>query len=497
MTGPALPPQALPPPARAPTRLYLGAGTRGPAWAPEEQSLLVLGPPRSGKTSSLVVPTVLAAPGAVVSTSTKPDVLEVTAPWRSRRGECLLFDPSATMQAPSGVRPVRWSPVTACRQWDEARMVASALVDASRAADNAATPAGDHWRERAQALLSTLLHAGALSEAPLPTVLRWVDRREAADAVAVLDRSDSPVAADLLAGIAATEAREQSSIWSTASGALSGYRGTAALASTIDPDFDAASFCDSPSTLYVCATGRHQAALAPMVVGLLTEIRAAAFARHARRGTEDGRITPVVLALDEVANIAPLPELPSMVSEGGGQGLLTLACLQDLSQARRRWGAAADGFLSLFGNTVVLAGIGDVRTLQALSALAGDEEVITRSVSAPAGPGAVSVGRRIVGAMGRGRYGQVPPPAPAPTVTLATRRQPRLPVDLAGRGLPGMALVVDERNTVQWVRLTPWFAHDPWRSMVEGRGRAFGQVMGRAAGQVGDGGRPAGWDRGR
>jgi len=42
-----------------------------------------------------------------------------------------------------------------------------------------------------------------------------------------------------------------------------------------------------------------------------------------------------------------------MVSEGAGQGVLTLACLQDLSQARGRWGGAAEGFLSLFGTTVV------------------------------------------------------------------------------------------------------------------------------------------------
>jgi hypothetical protein len=29
-----------------------------------------------------------------------------------------------------------------------------------------------------------------------------------------------------------------------------------------------------------------------------------------------------------------------------------------------------------------------------------------------------------------------------------------------------MAVVVDERNTLGWVRLTPWFAHEPWRSMA-------------------------------
>ena len=31
-----------------------------------------------------------------------------------------------------------------------------------------------------------------------------------------------------------------------------------------------------------------------------------------------------------------------------------------------------------------------------------------------------------------------------------------------------MALVMDERNRMGWVRLTPWFAHEPWRAAVVG-----------------------------
>ena len=58
-----------------------------------------------------------------------------------------------------------------------------------------------------------------------------------------------------------------------------------------------------------------------------------------------------------------------------GQGLLTLAYVQDLSRARTRWGPAADGPLSLFGTKVLLAGIGDIRTLDAVSRLAGQGDV--------------------------------------------------------------------------------------------------------------------------
>ncbi len=433
----------------------------------------MLGPPRSGKTSSIVVPTVLGATGAVVSTSTKPDVLVSTAAARRTVGPCLLYDPSGTVDAPDGVQRVRWSPVESCRTWDDALLVARSLVGAARPGGTGrdGAPGGDHWTERAEALLAPSLHAAALDGADLATVLSWVDRRNAATALGVLDRNGATRAGDLLAGIAATDEREQSGIWSTASGVLSAYRSEAALATTVAPDFDAAAFCASSATLYICATGRHQAVTAPLVVGLLTDVRTAAYRRAATEFGADrapaDRRPPVVLALDEVANIAPIPDLPAMVSEGAGQGLLTLACLQDLSQARGRWGGAADGFLSLFGTTVVLPGIGDVRTLEALSALAGEQEVHTRSVSAPATePGGVgAVLARLVRGPRSGRSEQ------APTVTTSAVMRRRLPVDVVARGETGAALVVDERNRMGWVRLTPWFATEPWRSAALAPGR--------------------------
>ena len=79
--------------------------------------------------------------------------------------------------------------------------------------------------------------------------------------------------------------------------------------------------------------------------------------------------------LDELANIAPLHDLPTLIAEGGSQGVVTLACLQDLAQARARWDREADGFLSLFGTKLVFPGIGDTRTLEAVSLLAGEHEV--------------------------------------------------------------------------------------------------------------------------
>jgi len=55
-------------------------------FAGPEQTVLVLGPPRSGKTSSIVIPSIWQAPSAVVSTSTKPDVLLATCTQRQEFG---------------------------------------------------------------------------------------------------------------------------------------------------------------------------------------------------------------------------------------------------------------------------------------------------------------------------------------------------------------------------------------------------------------------------
>ncbi len=421
--------------------IYLGIGDGGWAWAGAERSTLVLGPSRSGKTSSLVIPNVLHAPGAVVSTSTKPDVLYATSPLRNECGWSALFDPSGTIPPRRGVLRVGWSPLNSARDWDGALSMADAMVRSRSGANRGARASGDdHWSERAASLLAPIMHAAALDGAQMRDVLSWVDRHDGARALRVLDGERSEVARDVLSGILATDDREQSGIWSTASGVLSAYRSASALNSTNPPYLDPAAFCEGRHTLFVCSTGRHQQLLAPLVVGLLAEIRDAAYAR-----ANAGRHSPPVLfALDEVANIAPLPDLPSVVSEGAGQGLLTLACLQDLSQARTRWGTAAEGFLSLFGTTVVLPGVADMATLHALSTLSGEAEVPTRSLT------------RSEGADGRLR-------ASHSTSTLRVRR---LSPDAIATGRDGAALAIDPRRRMGWVRLTPAHRDRPWRDLV-------------------------------
>src|ERR1700728_1278262 len=200
--------------------IYLGIGGGGWAWTGRERSTLVLGPSRSGKPSSIVIPNVLVAPGAVVSTSTKPDVLRLTAPARAGCGWTLLFDPSASIEPAEGVVRIGWSPLNSARDWDGALSMADAMVHANRRGNRGARASNDdHWTERAMSLLAPILHGAALRQCSMGDVLSWVDRHDGAPALRTLtERAESQVPADALSGILATDEREQSGIWSTASG---------------------------------------------------------------------------------------------------------------------------------------------------------------------------------------------------------------------------------------------------------------------------------------
>jgi type IV secretion system protein VirD4 len=424
--------------------IYLGQGATGWVWAGAQRSALVLGPSRSGKTSSLVIPNLLLAEGPVVSTSTKPDVMEATASARSREGWSFLYDPSGEIVCPKGVERIGWSPLITAGRWDAAVQTADAMVRAARLGGGAYShsPGEQHWTERASALLSPLLHAAALEALPMRTVLRWIDRHDGATPLQILSSSvgDDATATDLLAGIVGTDAREQSGIWSTASGVLAAYRSEGAIASTEAPPLNAAEFCRGPNTMYICSPGRRQHQFAPLVVAAINDIRDATYDRE-RSGEQRA---PTLFALDEVANIAPIPDLPAMVSEGAGQGLLVLACLQDLSQARGRWGTAAEGFLSLFGTTAVLPGIADASTLRNLSALGGDHEVPSTTLS------------RSLGQRGRIR----------PASSVSTVRLPRFPVESIAQGSSGRALVVSPEKHFGWVTLTPAHSCSPWRELT-------------------------------
>lgn len=371
---------------------YFGFTDRGATvTASPRGAALVIGPPASGKTQGVIMPSVAFAPAACVSTSMKAEVLAATMAARQQRGRCWLFDPGGG-PPPAGVIGLRWNPLCDVVDWDAARSVAARLTGPARGGAGASHD-GDHWVDRAETWLSVLLYAAKLSQpgGDIAALARWCMSPTAtgpeAEAVLIVAQEDgidgADIAATLLDSMLAVPDKERESIASTLARVMNIYTSSSALRAGLDPNFDVHAFVRSTDTVYITAPVDRQRDYAPLIAGFLESIRLAQY--HRRQAVDLGTETqdaPVTFVLDEAANTAPIP-LPNIVSEAGGQGLHLVVAFQDLSQARARWGRAAEGFMTLFPEKLILPGMNDKQTAELLSSMSGSYDRMTISVSAP------------------------------------------------------------------------------------------------------------------
>jgi type IV secretory pathway TraG/TraD family ATPase VirD4 len=95
---------------------------------------------------------------------------------------------------------------------------------------------------------------------------------------------------------------------------------------------------------------------------------------------------PLSVILDEAANTCALPSLPSLMSEGGGNGIHTSVFVQTYSQLVNRWGE--EGAETIFDSAAaktIFGGISDVKFLTKISDLIGKHWVEHTSTSSSTG----------------------------------------------------------------------------------------------------------------
>lgn len=359
----------------------LGRSCGREVWVSVEDSMVILGPPRSGKGLHLVIPMILDAPGAVVSTSTRPDNLTVTLRAREKRGgPVAVFDPQQL--APGAPSVLRWSPIRGCDHPQTAMIRARALA----AGTGTGVERGDFWQAQTESVLRAFLHAAAIDARPPAHLYRWsLSPASAGEAARVLTASSHAAEgwAEALDNAINADPRTRDSIWvgvRTALACLADPHVLDAITPRTGEHFDPADFLRDSGTLYLLGTSAGAGAAANLIGAYLEDI--AEVARRTAAHSPGGRLDPpLALILDEVANY-PLPSLPSLMSEGGGSGITTVAVLQSLAQARAKWGdhqgsAIWDSAIV----KVILGGGSNARDLADLAALIGerDEQTATES----------------------------------------------------------------------------------------------------------------------
>src|ERR1035437_3530615 len=145
----------------------LGRGRGVDCYASVEDSMVLLGPPRSGKGVHIVINAILDAPGAVITTSTRPDNLTAALAARAKVGPVAVFDPQGL--APGIPSATRWSPIRGCADPQTAMIRAKALT----AGAAGGTTDSSFWQSSAEAAVRALLHAAALGDRTPADLFRW------------------------------------------------------------------------------------------------------------------------------------------------------------------------------------------------------------------------------------------------------------------------------------------------------------------------------------
>lgn len=450
--------------------------------ASPEESVFVIGPPRSGKTTAYVEPAVLLAPGPCIVTSTRSDVLNATREYRAQRGDCWIFDPTETAELPPGLKRLRWSPLAAARTYDQAIETASVLTQSYATRTNGAAAGGTaaFFNDRAERLLAALLWAASLAEADMAKVLNWLNTFEFDDPSIVItsadvDEEERAAALSDLATFEHPATNQAAGEWATATNVLGAYRGHKVRTGARGKPFDIERFIaglaqDSDTeqldTIYVIADSRRSTVLAPLVASFITSLRDAKV--RANEANSEGLYLRFVL--DEVTNIATLPDLAELISQAGGSGIQLLVAIQDPAQAEARWGVEAASFVSLANNVVVLPGVRNRELLATLSQLGGDyEKMHEYQVSAPP-PGTYEHAQRVLTAYDLAfktspLYRPRVPSVGMPAHQHRWQQKQMLPPELISHLPQGMALVFCS-NSIEYVTAFP-FHGDYWSLFLD------------------------------
>ena len=363
----------------------VGVGVKSAQIGPRD-NLYVVGPPRSGKTSQVILPTLLEWRGPAVATSTRRDV--ASALVDAGRPVDLIYIGIGGIGDKLAAHRVSWDLLIGCADPSVAARRAKMLVDATSSTDSTGS---SYWQTSATVLLQNLFLAAAALAKDMTEVLNWL-QTGLPDVDAYVDALPElrPVAS-YMASFRHQMTTASAAAVSTKSVAENALSWVNVLPRVIAPYFDIMDFVSSDRTLaLVYESG--DASLAPYFSCLISEIYLAGVSIAGDQGGQLNR--HLLLALDELANLAPIADLPSWLSQSAGWGIQIMSIFQSTAQAVGCFGES--GAAALRDSSTVklfLRGVNDQDTIQYLTHLAGEKVDRVTQISHSGGQKTISTAR--------------------------------------------------------------------------------------------------------
>ncbi|WP_404959278.1 type VI secretion protein [Streptomyces sp. 147326] len=275
------------------------------------------------------------AEGAALIVTSSPTLWAETKDARAKLGPVLLYDPSHLCDTPARMH---WNPAEGCADRDTAAARAIALLAPVRPQARMDAAVAD----TAETLLRSWLQAVALDDRPFKQLHRWTQGNGAQDPVRILrthPQAAPGAAGELESALTAHPERRElaQNLTARALSCLTSIHIREACNPNRTDALTLASFVTEGGTLYMVGEPLEDPRTHPGAMPLLTAL-ASHVVEHGRRmaaRSSHGRLDPPLsLVLDDVAAVAPIPQLPELLAQ---EPLPLLALCRSREQARSRW----------------------------------------------------------------------------------------------------------------------------------------------------------------
>ena len=341
--------------------------------------LMTVAATRGGKGVGTIIPNLLLHPGSFVCTDPKAENWYVTHAHRERMGhKTIALDPfNLTEGKGAGYNPMDLIDLTSPDHVEIARSMAHNMVPDAQSGD-------PHWvNEARSALESIILYAKTLPDPGnhnLATVRQLVS--EDGGGINQLLRKMQhceacPAVQHGANRLLQKDIKELSGVMSTLQSNTHIFSSPRLTGTLSETSFTKEDLLSDRLSVYLIVPAEHLESYAPWLRTTLTSIyRMITTDTHKREVNPKHRI---LLMMDEFANLGRMPEMLSAISLGAGFGITLWLILQDLSQAKAKYGEEWNSFLA---NSDVLQvfSIQDPFSCNQISQLLGDKTVWQRQL---------------------------------------------------------------------------------------------------------------------